>query len=139
MIAPPKGTPAFAPLFTDHDARRPAAVLQLRAIPARRNPIDSRGAITLREVDDAASHPGAPVIPSRDPRLVPIGEPVEYRIPLVPNARRFAAGHRIQLMLTSDDQQKDVPVFLDYRHVPVGNNSRNTIGSDSRLLLPILS
>ena len=94
---------------------------------------------SLREVDDAASHPGAPVVPARNPRLVPIGEPVEYRIPLVPNARRFAAGHRIQLMLTSDDQQKDVPVFLDYRHVPVGNNSRNIVGSDSRLLLPVLS
>jgi hypothetical protein len=46
MIAPPKGTRAFAPLFTDHDTRRHVAVLQLRAIPARRNPVDSRRAIT---------------------------------------------------------------------------------------------
>lgn len=62
-----------------------------------------------------------------------------YRIPLVPNARRFAAGHRIQLMLTNDDQPKDVPVFLGYRHPPVGTTARNTLHATSRLLLPVLT
>ena len=35
--------------------------------------------------------------PAAAPRRCPIGEDVDYRIPLVPNARRFAAGHRIRL------------------------------------------
>jgi predicted acyl esterase len=51
---------------------------------------------SLREIDPDHSRTGAPVIPCRNPQAVPVGEPVDYRIPLVPNARRFAAGHRIQ-------------------------------------------
>jgi uncharacterized protein len=93
---------------------------------------------SLREVDADASEPGAPVLPCRNPQLVPIGEIVDYRIPLVPNARRFEKGHRIRVMLTSDDQPKKIPVFLGYRHSPVGNTSRNTISSTSRLLIPVL-
>ena len=94
---------------------------------------------SLREIDTAASTPGAPIIPCRHPQAVPISEPVDYRIPLVPNARRFAAGHRIQLMITSNDQPEDVPVFLGYRHAPVATNARNTVHANSRLLLPILT
>ena len=94
---------------------------------------------SLREVDEAASRAGAPVLPCANPQPVPINEPVRYRIPLVPNARRFAAGHRIELLLTSDDQPKDVPVFLGYRHPPVGTTARNTIHAESRLLLPVLA
>jgi uncharacterized protein len=82
---------------------------------------------SLRELDPAVSREGAPVLPCRNPQPVPTGEPVDYRIPLVPAARRFAASHRIQLMITSDDQPKEIPVFLDYRHSPVGTNTRNTI------------
>jgi hypothetical protein len=41
-------------------------------------------------------------------------------------------------MITSDDQPKDVPVFLGYRHSPVGTTARNTIHAASRLLLPVL-
>jgi predicted acyl esterase len=92
----------------------------------------------LREVDPDHSRTGAPAVPCRNPQAVPVGEAVDYRIPLVPNARRFAAGHRIQLMITSDDQPKDVPVFLGYRHSPVGTTARNTIHAASRLLLPVL-
>ena len=94
---------------------------------------------SLREVDEAASRTGTPVLPCRNPQMVPINEPVDYRIPLVPNARRFSAGHRIQLMLTSDDQPKDIPVFLGYRHPPVGTTARNTIHATSELLLPVLT
>jgi predicted acyl esterase len=54
--------------------------------------------------DVSASQPDAPVLPCRTAEAVPIGEDVVYRIPLVPNARRFQVGHRIQVMLTSDDQ-----------------------------------
>ena len=94
---------------------------------------------SLREVDEAASLPGAPVVPCRNPELVPIGEVVHYRVPLVANARRFPAGHRIQLFLTSDDQDPTTPAIMSFRHASVGTSSVNTVGSSSRLLLPILS
>ncbi|MCX2711747.1 CocE/NonD family hydrolase [Mycolicibacterium sp. J2] len=92
----------------------------------------------LREVDPAASTPGAPVLPCRTPVAVPIGEPVEYRIPLVPNARRFGKGHRIQLVLAGDDQDPDVPAIMNFRHASVGTSSLNTVASSSRLLLPVV-
>lgn len=93
---------------------------------------------SLREVDEDASRDGAPVVPCRTPNTVPVGEDVEYRIPLVPNARRFAAGHRIRLVLTSDDQDSATPAIMDFRHASVGTSSRNTVRSSSRLLLPVL-
>jgi hypothetical protein len=92
---------------------------------------------SLREVDGAASVPGAPVLPCRNAVAVPIGEDLEYRIPLVPNARRFAPGHRIQLVLTSDDQNPDTPAIMNFRHASVGTSSLNTIRASSRLLLPV--
>lgn len=94
---------------------------------------------SLREVDEAASTPGDPVLVCRSPVSVPIGEDVEYRIPLVPNARRFAAGHRIQLVLASDDQDPTTPAIMNFRHASVGTSTRNTVRSSSRLLLPVLT
>jgi predicted acyl esterase len=78
------------------------------------------------------------VLPCRRPIAVPIGEPVEYRIPLVPNARRFGKGHRIQLVLAGDDQDPDVPAIMNFRHASVGTSSLNTVASSSRLLLPVV-
>ncbi|WP_235632067.1 CocE/NonD family hydrolase [Mycolicibacterium rutilum] len=92
---------------------------------------------SLREVDEETSTPGAPVLPCRTPVAVPIGRDVEYRIPLVPNARRFAAGHRIRLTLASDDQDPSRPAIMNFRHASVGTSSLNTVRSSSRLLLPI--
>ena len=94
---------------------------------------------SLREVDEAASLPGGPVLPCRRAQAVPIGEDVEYRIPLVPNARRFKTGHRIRLILASDDQDPSAPVIMNFRHASVGTSSLNTIRSSSRLLLPVLA
>lgn len=94
---------------------------------------------SMREVDEAASRPGAPVLPCRQPQGVPVGEDVEYRIPLVSNARRFAAGHRIRLVLTSDDQDPATPAIMSFRHASVGTSSLNTVFSSSRLLLPVLA
>lgn len=94
---------------------------------------------SLREIDEAASRPGAPVLPCRNPQAVPIGQDVEYRIPLVPNARRFQSGHRIRLVLTSDDQDPSTPAIMDFRHASVGTSSRNTVRSSSRLLVPVLN
>ncbi|MEY8014498.1 CocE/NonD family hydrolase C-terminal non-catalytic domain-containing protein [Mycobacterium servetii] len=41
---------------------------------------------SMREVDQAASPPGAPVLPCRTPPAIPLGEDVVYRIPLAPRA-----------------------------------------------------
>ena len=94
---------------------------------------------SMREVDEAASRPGAPVLPCRKPRAVPLGEDVIYRIPLVPNARRFKAGHRIRLVLSSDDQDPSTPAIMNFRHAGVGTSSLNTVRSSSRLLIPVLA
>jgi len=92
----------------------------------------------LRGIDEAGSKPGAPVLPCNIFEPVPVGEKVHYQIPLVPNARRFKAGHRIQLHLMTDDQNKDAPAPLEFRHASVGTSSFNTVLSSSRLLLPVL-
>jgi predicted acyl esterase len=94
---------------------------------------------SMRDVDEAASSPGAPSLPCRVAVAVPVGEDVEYRIPLVPNARRFEKGHRVQLVLASDDQDPNTPAIMGFRHASVGTSSLNTIRSSSRLLLPILT
>jgi predicted acyl esterase len=109
--------------------------------------IDADGSITdvtagylragLREVDESASRPGAPDLPCRTFQAVPIGELVNYRIPIVANARRFKAGHRVRLLITGDDQDANMPAMLTFRHASVGTSSLNTIKSSSRLLLPI--
>ncbi len=93
----------------------------------------------LRAVDESASRLGAPVLPCRTFEPVPIGERVRYRIPLVANARRFKAGHRIRLCLTTDDQGEDKPAVLMFRHASVGTSSLNTVLSSSRLLLPVVA
>jgi uncharacterized protein len=93
---------------------------------------------SLRTVDAAASRAGRPVIEGRLPELVPINQPVSYRIPLVGNARRIPAGSRLQLLLTSDDQAKHLPSMLGFRHATVGTSSLNRIASSSRLVLPTM-
>jgi len=93
---------------------------------------------SLRAVDDADSRDGAPVLPCSTALAVPVGEDVVYRIPLVPNARRVSAGHRLRLVLTSDDQDPAVPAIMNFRHASVGTSSVNTVRSSSRLLLPVL-
>jgi uncharacterized protein len=93
---------------------------------------------SLREVDEPASRIGAPVLPCRAFEAVPIGEPVQYRIPLVANARRFKAGNRMRLFITSDDQNPDTPAIMSFRHASVGTSSLNTIKSSSRLIVPVL-
>ena len=88
---------------------------------------------SLRRVDPAA---GSLELPCREAETVVPGAITTYRIPLVTNARRFAAGHRIRLVLTSDDQDENTPAIMEFRHAPVGT-SRNTIHSSSRLVLAV--
>ncbi len=92
----------------------------------------------LRKVDEVRSQQAAPVLPCDTFDTVPIGQKVTYRIPLVPNARRFKAGHAMRLYLTTDDQNKDVPAPLEFRHASVGTSSFNMVFSSSRLLLPVV-
>jgi uncharacterized protein len=94
----------------------------------------------LREVDEAASTPGRPVLPLRTAVPVPPGEAVTYRIPLIANARRFARGHWVRLTLTSDDAETTgLRPMNHFPHTPVPTNPVNTVHSSSRLLLPVLA
>jgi predicted acyl esterase len=72
-----------------------------------------------------------------DDVTVPINEPVSYRIPIVGTGYRFAAGHRLRLVLTSDDQDPKFPAEMSFRHASVGTSSLNRIAFSSRLLLPV--
>jgi uncharacterized protein len=93
---------------------------------------------SLRSLDEDAGGDGAPALPCTAALPVPLGEDVTYRIPLVANARRFHAGHRVRLVLTSDDQDPATPAIMNFRHASVGTSSLNTVSSASRLLLPVL-
>ena len=93
---------------------------------------------SLRTVDDAASRPGAPVLDCRTAVAVPPGDEVQYRIPLVPNARRFAVGHRIHLDVRSDDLRADATPIMGFSHATVGTSSVNSVSAASRLLLPVM-
>ena len=77
------------------------------------------------------------MLPCRAAEAVLIGQETTYRIPLVGTARRFRAGHRIRLVLTSDDQDPAMPAVMAFRHASVGTSSLQTISSASRLLLPV--
>jgi predicted acyl esterase len=92
---------------------------------------------SLREVDNAASVTGQPSLPCRTPVAVPVNEQVSYRIPIVATGYRIAAGHRLRLVLTSDDQDPAYPANMSFRHATVGTSSVNRIASSSRLLLPV--
>ena len=92
----------------------------------------------LRQVDESESRIGAPVLPCRVFEGVPVGEMVNYRVPLVANARRFKIGNRLRLIITSDDQTPGTPALLSFRHGSVGTNCLSFINSSSRLLLPVL-
>lgn len=92
---------------------------------------------SLRAVDETASEPGAPSLPCTSAEAVPINEPVSYRIPIIGTGYRFAAGHRLRLILTSDDQDPKFPAEMSFRHASVGTSSLNRIATGSRLLLPV--
>jgi len=93
---------------------------------------------SLRAIDEESSRRGWPVLPCRKPQVIMPGELVRYRIPLVGNARRFAAGHRIRLKLASAEGG-DLPALMNLWHAPIAQPTRNVVCSSSRLLLPVLS
>jgi predicted acyl esterase len=98
--------------------------------------VDVTAGWLLASLRQAASTDGPLELPCRAAEIVVPGAITTYRIPLVTNARRFAAGHSIRLVLTSDDQDDSTPAIMGFRHAPVGT-SRNTIHSSSKLVLPV--
>jgi hypothetical protein len=83
----------------------------------------------LSRVADHSDLPGRGVQPVR------LGAQVQVRGP----GRRFRVGHRLRLILTSDDQDQTFPAMMTFRHASVGTSSLNRIASSSRLVLPALS
>jgi predicted acyl esterase len=75
--------------------------------------------------------------PAGPRQAIPPGERLSYHIDLVHNARCFQTGHRIRLVLTSDDRRG--PAMMGFEHTPIGLPSRNTVFSASRLILPVVS
>ena len=64
-------------------------------------------------------------------------QPVSYRIPVVGTGYRFVAGHRLRLVLGSDNQDPDFPAMMTFRHASVGTSSLNRVAATSRLFLPL--
>jgi predicted acyl esterase len=69
---------------------------------------------------------------------VPAGQMCRYRIKLVDNARRFARGHRVRLIVRSDDQGDPAPI-MGFRHAAVGTTTRIDVASSSRLTLTTIA
>jgi uncharacterized protein len=89
-----------------------------------------------RALDPAPSRPYRPYHPhDRTEPLVP-GEATWFEIAIVPTAQRFRPGQRLRLTITSQDEGF---AMQGLSHVTVGLQARNTILSDSRLMIPIVS
>jgi uncharacterized protein len=88
-----------------------------------------------RALDPERSKPYRPYHPhDRTEPIVP-GEPTWFEIAIVPTAQRFKPGQRLRLVLTSADEGI---AMQGLSHVTVGLQARNTIFSDSRLMVPIV-
>lgn len=92
----------------------------------------------LREVDEEASEPGAPNLRADNPLAVVPGAKTRYRIPLVSTARRFAQGHRLRVVVASDDVSAGTPAIMGFHHQSPVMQSTNTVWATSVLRLPIL-
>jgi len=74
--------------------------------------------VGMRHTDEGTSDTGRAALPVQAGESIPPGQPVDYRIPLVTNARRFQRGHRIRLILTSDDTLEDFQPMALFSHAP---------------------
>lgn len=68
---------------------------------------------------------------------VPLGEMRRYRIRLVDNARSFARGHRIAVILRGTEAVGPKPM-MEFGHAPIGGPTTVTVASSSRLRLSVL-
>jgi len=89
-----------------------------------------------RAVDEERSKPYHPYHPhDRFDPLTP-GEPTSFEIEVLPTAHRFLPGHRMRLLLTSQDDGGFAMQGLS--HYPLGQSARNTVFSTSRLTVPLV-
>lgn len=93
---------------------------------------------SLSEIDPERSRIGAPVPPCRHPTAIVPRRVTTDHIPLVPNARHLAAGHRLRLVIASADESGKPPTLLGFTHTVVRESSRNTVLNNSELWLPLL-
>ncbi|HEY6449767.1 MAG TPA: CocE/NonD family hydrolase [Candidatus Cybelea sp.] len=68
---------------------------------------------------------------------VPAGVMRRYTIRLVDNARCFAPGHRVRLLVRSDDTTGPAPM-MGFHHAQIGVSSRISIASSSRLKMSVV-
>ncbi|MCB0917737.1 MAG: CocE/NonD family hydrolase [Actinobacteria bacterium] len=62
-----------------------------------------------------------------------------HEVSLVPNARRFVRGHRLRLVIASDDTSDGHPAIMGFRHRCTGDPSINRVSATSTLSLPVLT
>src|SRR5258708_6083456 len=118
------------PLNFAHTVRDSSAATLLRPRWRQRKVVEVTAGYLragLRKVDEAPSKPGSPVLSCRIFEAVPIGQTVRYRIPLVPSARRFKAGHKVRLYLTTDDEGEHNPSLLLLSQASIVTTSLSTI------------
>ncbi len=68
---------------------------------------------------------------------VPAGVMRRYTIKLVDNARCFAPGHRVRLLVRSDDTTGPAPM-MGFHHAQIGVSSWISIASSSRLKMSVV-
>ena len=101
-----------------------------------------------REVDESQSKPWRPFHPHTNPKPVPEGEVIEYRVEIQPIANVFKAGQRLRLEIWPCDwmthkDPHDWTLFWGYtNHIPYGKDVDYEIHHDKRyashLLIPVV-
>jgi predicted acyl esterase len=92
---------------------------------------------SMRGVDEERSRPARPVH-AHQIEAIPSGESVSYRVGMIDTARRFRRGHRLRVVLRSDDSTGEHAI-MGFRHHPLGIPSRTVVRSTSRLVLSELA
>jgi predicted acyl esterase len=73
---------------------------------------------SMSRVNEEDRAPGAPALDCREPIALAVGKRHTCRSPVVPNARRIAAGHRLRIVLASADEEGKTPTILGLTHTP---------------------
>jgi len=139
--APPQQSPAW---LTWQSEVLPAALTMtgtpILELDATVSALNAHWYVTLFDVDPTGLTTPITAGWQRDNSRVitPGNDPVHTPISLVPNARQFLAGHRIQITLASDDHHEQAPAMLGFTHAPPGEASVNEVFATTRLVLPIL-
>ena len=89
-----------------------------------------------RALDARRSKPNRPVIAGNQPLLLEPGKATDFQIAVLPTAHRFQSGHRLRLLLTSDDTHGFA--MQGQSHAPIGIAARNTVFAGSYLTVPLV-